>query len=97
DKTLKVWRCHHPDNKEGIITNSWKYISGFVLITSLLQLSTISLIAHLYNTSDRFYYGVKFDTSFMLASSSVGLNFVLACVLFFVGWMSVNRNGYENI
>ncbi|RIB26746.1 hypothetical protein C2G38_181782 [Gigaspora rosea] len=70
----------------------WKYISGAVFITSLLQISTVSLIAHLYNTSDRFYYGVKFDICFMLASSSAGLNFVLACILLYVGWLSLNNN-----
>lgn len=70
----------------------WKYISGAVFITSLLQISTVSFIAHLYNTSDRFYYGVKFDICFMLASSSAGLNFVLACILLYVGWFSLNNS-----
>ncbi|CAG8807665.1 44111_t:CDS:2 [Gigaspora margarita] len=64
----------------------WKYISA------LLQISTVSFIAHLYNTSDRFYYGVKFDICFMLASSSAGLNFVLACILLYVGWFSLNNS-----
>ncbi|CAG8713403.1 7665_t:CDS:1, partial [Cetraspora pellucida] len=63
----------------------------------LLQLSTVSLIAHLYNTSDRFYYGVKFDICFMLASSSAAFNFVLACVLFYVGRMSIINDEYSPI
>ncbi|CAG8523889.1 35894_t:CDS:2, partial [Racocetra persica] len=71
--------------------NGWKYISGAIFITSLLQLSTVSLIAHLYNTSDRFYYGVKFDICFMLATVTAVLNFVLACVLFYVGRITVDE------
>ncbi|CAG8442296.1 2201_t:CDS:2 [Diversispora eburnea] len=77
--------------------DAWKYITGSIVLMSLLQISTISMIAHLYNKSDRFYYGVKFDVSFMLASGSAAFNFMLACIIFIVGYKSSNGNGYEPI
>ncbi|CAG8535190.1 12511_t:CDS:2 [Acaulospora morrowiae] len=41
--------------------DAWKFITFGIGMLSFLQIATIFLIVHLYHTSDKFYYGVKFD------------------------------------
>ncbi|CAB4478015.1 hypothetical protein RhiirA5_414420 [Rhizophagus irregularis] len=65
---------------------AWKIFVGLIGFHAILQYSTIALITHLYYTSDKFYYGVKYDISFLLVNISSVINILLSGILFRVGW-----------
>lgn len=47
-------------------------------LSAVTQIIAMSIVAHMYNTDDRFYYGSKLDTSFVLSTLSWSLD-VIVC------------------
>ncbi|RIA84676.1 hypothetical protein C1645_831899 [Glomus cerebriforme] len=64
---------------------SWLRISAMIILHALLQFIAIFLIAHVYTTSERFYYGAKYDNSFIFANVSACFSVLLAVILFLNG------------
>ncbi|CAG8713503.1 10676_t:CDS:2 [Dentiscutata erythropus] len=72
---------------------AWKILSVLFFVYgirkfAILQFSSIAFIAHLYSTADTFYYGTKYDVSFVLANVSASLSIVLGITLFMNGLLS---------
>ncbi|CAG8531633.1 3278_t:CDS:2 [Funneliformis caledonium] len=67
---------------------AWKNSSGLLLLHALFQFITIFLIAHIYTTSEKFYFGVKYDYSFIFANISACLSVLLSLTLFTNGLFS---------
>ncbi|CAG8663826.1 4225_t:CDS:1, partial [Dentiscutata heterogama] len=63
-------------------------ITNCYYLPAILQFSSIAFIAHLYSTADTFYYGTKYDVSFVLANVSASLSIVLGITLFMNGLLS---------
>ncbi|CAG8654186.1 5283_t:CDS:2, partial [Racocetra persica] len=61
---------------------SWKILSVLFFVYAILQFLSIGCIAHLYTTADLFYFGTKYDISFVLANVSASLSIVLGITLF---------------
>jgi coenzyme F420-reducing hydrogenase delta subunit len=67
--------------------------------TALCAIVTTGIIAHLYNTDDRFWMGSRLDVSFVLGTISWGLD-VLLVVGIVTGGLTYRRrprDGYQPI
>ncbi|GBB83606.1 hypothetical protein RclHR1_01030021 [Rhizophagus clarus] len=73
---------------------SWKRISSMFILHALLQFASIFIIAHLFTMSTKFYYGAKYDLSFIFANVSACFSFILAIILFSNGLFSPPEYAY---
>ncbi|CAI2174236.1 170_t:CDS:2, partial [Funneliformis geosporum] len=68
-----------------LLSGGSHHLHAWKVFVALLQISSIALISHLYNTSQRFLYGIRFDNSYFLATGSFVVNFLLSIALFLFG------------
>jgi len=77
----------------------WKLIAGLIGLCVLTECAAASLIAHLYNTDNRFWGGSRLGTSFILATVAWAVNAILCFALIIVGVSGIARDhsGYSPI
>ncbi|ORX93739.1 hypothetical protein K493DRAFT_315844 [Basidiobolus meristosporus CBS 931.73] len=67
---------------------SWKYAVPLLSVHAICQILPMGIIAHLYGTSPRFYFGTTYDLAFLSCIVSWMLDVVCGVILFSIGMTS---------
>ncbi|CAG8582370.1 11456_t:CDS:2 [Paraglomus brasilianum] len=72
----------------------WGSIAAWLMFHAFFQFTAVGLIAYLFNNSDRFYFGYKYDMSFIFATISGSLSVMLSISLVLNGVLVPSRYDY---
>ncbi|GAA96406.1 uncharacterized protein L969DRAFT_89119 [Mixia osmundae IAM 14324] len=76
----------------------WKVCSVMISLHAAFQILATAIIAQLYNGDDRFWYGTKLGSSFVLTTISWSLDIVLVVAILAGGYIaSSEEDGYQAI
>ncbi|KAI9008801.1 hypothetical protein CLU79DRAFT_891723 [Phycomyces nitens] len=74
---------------------AWSGVAGLFVISAIPQAFSMGVIAYLFNTSDAFYIGTRYNVSFILCIIAWCLNVILAIMLSMIAMLSPPEYAYQ--
>ncbi|KAF7588732.1 hypothetical protein BBP40_005293 [Aspergillus hancockii] len=77
--------------------SGWKVLSLLIVLSAIVQASSMSIVAYLYDNEERFFIGWKLDESWVYCTVSWFLGLLCAAALILAGRLLPSEGGYELI